>query len=245
MIGRRGDNEWSPSGEELAAYAAGRLDQDGPQASLRGRIKDWLADHPAAAAEVEGQIRLLRLWRDTAAPDPGEAAWARVWAHLKDTPVGTAPRPGTPWKRRLTWAAALVLGSAAAVLLTVTLVSPWGADQPPANLEPFPVASADEVDIIRVDGADADTLVVGRLPVDGPLPVATADEVEIVRINGADTDALVVGEPPVRGSLVLAAPGDVRLIRMEDGSDTEPPTVRMGEKDTPMIWAAPEADANR
>jgi hypothetical protein len=63
-----------------------------------------------------------------------------------------------------------------------------GQDRPGqgADLEPFPVATAAEIEIVRIDGADTGTIVVGTLPVTGPLVLAVAGEVTVTRVAPAD-----------------------------------------------------------
>jgi hypothetical protein len=231
MTSRREDDAWTPSPEQLAAYADGELEQAGPGACQPDRIEKWLAEHPEQAAEVEAQRRLAGLWRNTAAADPGEDAWAALWSRVQAAPPEAGEQPARPG-RRFAWSLAVVVAAAAVLLAFILLPGEEDGPAPGPEAEPFPVASAADVDIIRMDGADLGTLVVGRLPVDGLLPVARADEVEIMGMDGADTYAVVVGELPVVGPLVLAAPGEVALKRADPEDD-----LRMGQQDTPMLWA--------
>jgi hypothetical protein len=81
---------------------------------------------------------------------------------------------------------AVGLGAAAALFLGLTL-----------NLlpeEPFPVASAEDVDIISVEAADAGTLVIGEPPLKEPLVWASAGDVTLERVE-PDWDGMV---PEVR-----------------------------------------------
>jgi hypothetical protein len=235
MSERNGDQSWNPSREELAAYADGALNAAVRDHPLRQRIEEWLIDHPDAAAEVAALHRLDRLMAQTAAADPGDAAWTALWTRFQRVPVRTA-RTRTRWA----WPAAVVLAAAAAAALLVMVGAP-GKNGPLSPTleeeEPLPVVSADDVDIIRMDGADAGVLAVGKPPVDGPLPVAETREVDVVQVNGADTDALVVGELPVQGPLVLASPGEVVLMRVDSSTENEVPDVHMGAQDVPMVWA--------
>jgi hypothetical protein len=236
MSGRNGDRSWNPTAEELAAFADGALDPVGPGLPLRQRIEDWLTDHPGAAAEVAAQRRLNRLMQQTAAPDPGETAWAALWERINQPPVpALLKRP--PSRGRWAWPAAVLLAAAVAASLVIAVLAPGPQGGPaPEEVEPLAVVSADEVEIIRMSGADADVLVVGEPPVAEILPVAQPQEVDVVRVNGADTGALVVGEPPVTGPLVLANPGEVTLIDI-DPADDDTTDVHMGAQDVPMIWA--------
>jgi hypothetical protein len=231
------DKPWTPSCEELAAYARGAL--DGCAGSfLRRRIETWLAAHPEEAAEVELQRRLARLMETTSPPAPAESQWEALWDRIQAAPPADS-QPSTGRGQRLGWMAVL-LSAAAALLLAVW--APWehGWAPSPEVVEPFPVVTQDEVEILRMDGDDADVLAVGRPPVADTMSVAVSREVEIVRVNGADTDALVVGELPVHGPLVLAEPGDVSLKRMDPGAE-----VRMGNQDMPVVWARLDTDAEK
>jgi hypothetical protein len=175
------DESWYPRPEELAAYADGEL----PAGRLRQRVEDWLADHPEAAGEVEALRRLARLWRSSAAPEPDEAAWAEVGQRIHQA----VPRGPTPAGRGLAGKIALALGllvSAAAVLLAINLPAPPPDERKPADaeaVEPLPVATADEVEIVRIGGEDTDGPVVGELPVQGPLELAKPGEVVVQSIQ--------------------------------------------------------------
>jgi hypothetical protein len=237
---------WTPTAEELAAFANGAL--DGCAGTfLRRRIETWMADHPEQAAEVDLQRRLARLMQSTIAPEPGPSAWAALWTRINQTPSPAPAPPGGPRGRRFLWSAAVLLLAAAAAWLFLVW-APWQravSDHPEEVVEPFPVATDDEIEIVRMDAADSGLLAVGRPPVAGPLDVADAREVEIVRVNGADTRALVVGELPVRGPLMLAGPGEVTLKSIDPGPGNQATEVHMGHQDTPMIWARMETDGEK
>lgn len=51
------------------------------------------------------------------------------------------------------------------------------------ELEPFAVASAEEIEIIRIVGADMKTVIVGNMPVDGPLLLAAPGEIILTRAD--------------------------------------------------------------
>ena len=57
--------------------------------------------------------------------------------------------------------------------------------------EIFPVASADEIVIFRIEGADTDLLVVGQLPVSGPLELAAPGEIHVFHARPAEGDQMV------------------------------------------------------
>src|SRR5262249_40881575 len=152
------------------------------------------------------QQRLDRLWKSSRPAEPSDLAWDQLWQRIKQAPSNHPGKSGSRWTaRRVIWATALLV-TAASLVLAVTLSprDPAGPLPPEADLEPFPVASAGDVDIFEVHGNDTQTLAVSRLFDGGLLPVASSQEVEVLRVNGADTRALVVGELPVKGDLVLA-----------------------------------------
>jgi hypothetical protein len=234
------DDNWKPNPEQLAAYVDGELDRCGAGAPLKRRIEDWLAGHPEAASTMEAHRQLYRVCKTTRGPQPREASWDDLWARINNAPHQTPAHRGRWMARRVVWAAALLLTAAAGVLLALT----WafrdrGRQGPlPEEMEPFPVASADEVEVLFIQGEDMPTLAVSHLFDNDLFPVASDEEVEILRINGADTGAPVVGELPVRGPLVLARAGEVQFLSVDrNGIESKVPEVRMEGVDSPMIWA--------
>src|SRR5262249_2093724 len=123
-----------PAPEQFAAYVDGEL---GP-ADLAA-VEDWLLDHPADRAAVEADRRLAELMWASPAPGPGEAAGAGVLQRIAAAPPAPMRRPG----RRARWIALVVAAvaglAAAAVLLAVF---------PGKPVEPLPVASDDDIEII-------------------------------------------------------------------------------------------------
>ncbi len=194
----------------LAGYVDGEL-----TAAERAAVETRLARDPAAAAEVEGQRALLRLWPTVPPPEPSPFLWART---LTGITAGLAVAGAVPTAvvravklpaRRPAWfrAALRWTGAAAAVLLVLVL-------NPMAPHEPAPVPAAE------------------------PFPVATSEDVDIVTLNAADADRLVVGNVPVRGPLDLAAPGDVVVVSIQPDVDGMLPYLRIhAENPSPMIVA--------
>ncbi len=212
---------WSPSPELLAAYFDGELVGRPALVALRRRITDWLRRHPEARAVLEDYRRLAQLWRDTAPPDPGVAAWAELDEQLAAVPI--AP-PGAARRRLLVRGAAAVMAVAAAISLAIWLG--WGRPAAPQLVQTPP-----------------------KQPVATPepqlevFPVATASEVTILRVEGEDTQTLVVGELPLHGPLELAGPGEVALTSVQpDARDRMMPHVRIGGPHRPMIWARVAAE---
>jgi hypothetical protein len=213
MMPQNEDGRRAPSPEQLAAYADGELDC--PElAPLKCRVEEWLALHPEAAAEVEGQRRLAHLWQATTPAEPAESAWTAILQRLERLP---APRPvaGPRWWPAA-WVAGILAACAAALWLTVVLLQsgnqPELADRKQQRPAP-PGKTKGEPKLAPVS--------------EEPFEVARGDEIEILSIRGGDTGTLPVGEVPVRGNLVLPVPGEVEVQR----TDSE---LRVGG--SPMIW---------
>jgi hypothetical protein len=178
--------EGAPDPEVLAAYFDGELEG---RDELRRQVEDWLALHPDSEADPDRQ-RLRELWQETTPPEPSGEAWQRVLEH-----VAMARGTAVPVRQRR-WPVALA--AAACVALFVGLAS-WLLQPAPHRLlveekaqqlvvvEVFPVATAEEVVILRVDGDDRWMLPIGQFPLHGPLVLADAGEVE--RIS-SEPDAL-------------------------------------------------------
>ena len=157
--------------ELLAAYADGEL----PPAEVR-RVEAWLARHPEAQADVEAQRRLARLLDETTAPLPADEQWADVLARVESELA--LPRARS---RRLLIALAAI-AAAAVVLLALALRHPPAGSRTPNDgpaEEPWPVASADDVQILSMDGRDRGTLVVGEPPVNESLELMAEDEIVV------------------------------------------------------------------
>jgi hypothetical protein len=204
MNWQEGDESWAPSPEQLAAYTDGELDRCPAGAALKRRIEDWLADHPDAAAELQAQHHLAGLWKLSTALEPAESSWAGVWDRVNAAflpPKGK--RSGGVLPRRLGWVGLFLAGVAAALLVALNLprprtggLTPLRSPPPARDVEPFPVVTTDDVEIIRVDGQDTKHLVVGKPPVTGELKLVGPDDVAISlpRDDGQPADMRVVGE---------------------------------------------------
>jgi hypothetical protein len=212
----RDDRE--PSPEHLAAYADGELDGDPRLSALRDQVEAWLADHPAARAEVESQRRLTRLWQETRPEAPAEGAWERVLPAVRQRVLAGGRSRGPRWWPFAWVVGALATGAAAAAITVAFLRAPppaevarpdppWQQPRPPDGPGPAPRPGSAE-----------------------PFPVATADEVEILSVRGPEMARLLVGRRPVEGPLELVAHGEVEVERAE-------PDFQMGDGATPMLWA--------
>jgi anti-sigma factor RsiW len=195
-MSHHGDNTEEPAADLLAAYVDGELDAAG-----RARVEAWLSRHADAAAEIEGLRRLARLWQASRAPDPGDKAWADTLSGI-DQGLPRGPwtqrpaRPGAGFMRRLVG----IGGAAAAALLLLALIPLGGtrrADLIVDSEEPYPVASAEDVEIISLEAADLGALVVGELPMREPVVAAAPSDVR-VRSVLPDKDGMM---PTVRIAL--------------------------------------------
>ena len=193
------DDDWSPDPPLLSAYADGELCGRPELDALRLRIEAWLGSHPEARAELADYRQLHELWKQTTPPDPAGPAWATIEARLH---AASAPRP----RKRLAvgHAVAGILATAASIALLLW----WsiGSRTPPQELEPpakgpapapfadvevLPVATASEITILRVEGADTSTVVVGILPVHGPLLLAGPGDVVLNSVQPDARDQMV------------------------------------------------------
>jgi hypothetical protein len=178
----------TPSPEQLAAYADGELDW-----SSRAQVQAWLLVHPEAAAEVESLRELAQLCRATVPAEPDAAAWASSLDNIERQAAGQRQHR----RRALGLVARLIraivpLAGAAAVLFVLWLHQPGQRDMPPGTEqpEPFPVASADDVDIISMDDADRQTLVVGKPPLSEPIVLVGPGDMTDIDIK-PDQDGMV------------------------------------------------------
>jgi anti-sigma factor RsiW len=167
-----------PSPEQFAAFLDGEL-----EAGACAHIEAWLAEHPSAAEEIEGQRRLMRYWQATVPGEPSSAAWTaaldRIEAKLR--PVSRRPRA----LRRTFWVSA---GLAAAVLTAVLLAR---------QFQPSPVTTRPPV-IASNAGADGDQ---------EPILLASQDDVSVVNVESYwqdDGRVPSIGEGDV--SMIVAAP---------------------------------------
>jgi hypothetical protein len=214
MTANRNTPEHGPTPEQLQAYADGELDQ-----RTHASVEAWLDLRPDAQAEVEAMRRIVTLYRDSPPAEPCPGAWEDTLGHIKAAlpmpgPSGKPPasRVGSRWGVRLL----LGLAACAAVLGGVLLARPlWFA--PPVEPavvhggdgeEPFPVATAQDINVIRVDARDADSLVLSP-PVMGSFDVAEPEEIEL----------LAVGPDPARGRRVRMTNGSVAMIEAVEGSE--------------------------
>lgn len=200
-----------PTPEQLAAFLDGEL-----AAPARRAVEDWLAVHPEEQAEVEAMRRLDHLWHEAAPPEPTEEAWAGVLAHISDAATAV-PQP----RRRRAGAVWITL---AATATAATLLLSFGLPRPPAPTAesttqgasaPLAFLTADEVDIISINAADVDALIVGEPPHRGAIVMASADDV-IVHESGGNVE-VVMPDQKDQGSPAWP------LVLVSSSSEPKPP----------------------
>jgi anti-sigma-K factor RskA len=167
-----------PTPQQLAAYVDGEL---GP--ADRAVVDAWLGAHPDARDDVEAQRRLLRQWQAAATPVPDEAAWAGTLARVE---AGLAEAAREQAGSRQLAVALRLVGALAAAAAVVVLALALGQHFTPRK-PPLPVVTADDVQILSIEGDDVGALVVGEPPVQGPLTLASADDVTVDK-SGSDVE---------------------------------------------------------
>jgi hypothetical protein len=190
------DPNRSPRPEDLAAYLDGELDE--PTAAC---VQRWLSEHPEELREIEGQRRLLDLWRTTRPSEPAEAAW-----QLSARRVGQPALVGV--RRRPAWygsrARAYVMTAAAACLLAALIIGPPrknGTGSGDQVISDFSVVSSNDLEFISVRPDDDKALVIGKAPTFEPFEAALASEVRIrqagpeVRYPADNKTALMIIAP--------------------------------------------------
>jgi len=205
------DDDWRPGPELLAAYfdgeLAGRPDSD----ALRERIQDWLRRHAEAREELEDYRQLDRLWERTSPPEPSTKAWEEAAARARSTKSEVRSSKyeevrafrTSLFALRTSKLVAALMATAACVALVIwlgighepaqQLVQPK-VIQPvpvPEDIVIFPVATAAEIAILHVEGADTQTLAVGELPVQGALELAGPGEVALTSVQPDARDNMI------------------------------------------------------
>jgi len=188
------ERDWNPDPQLLAAYFDGELEGCADRAELRARVEAWLGCHRESLALADEYRRLRKILHETAPAEPDDQTWRMALDHIDAARCRPSPRPvaRSRWLGAATCAAAiaLVLGSLfgvhywsvspptlppSAVVVVHPQPRPWEADE----AEVFPVAAANDVLIVRVDGQDTESLVVGELPMHGPMELAAPGEVRV------------------------------------------------------------------
>lgn len=174
-------NSFSPQcAERLAAYFEGTLP---PQE--RQQVGNWLADHPEVVEEVRALQQLSQAVRSSAPPEPPEDIWLGMRKRIGQELADTTTRQESSERRKSAWRAGWWAAAAAGFSL-LALWPSWREKPIDAVAESaFPIASAEDVEIVSVDAAGARALLVGEPPLQKPLILmaagdATLKSVEIV-----------------------------------------------------------------
>jgi hypothetical protein len=204
--------DWTPDPQLLAAYFDGELECRDDLAEVRARLEAWIEAHPDACEEHH---QLQKLWLDTTPREPSRAAWNRTLDQIdarRETPIVLPVRKGS-WRTVGIMAASIALvfgllfGAMRALLPTNVKSDPIAIATPVHDEgEVFPVASAEEIVIFRVEGADTGLLVVGQLPVSGPLELAAPGEIHVFHARPAEGDQMVptVHQTGTRSAMIWA-----------------------------------------
>jgi hypothetical protein len=181
---RNWHNPDRPTPAELAAWADGELED-----SDAARVEAWLSAHPEDAPDAESS-RLVGLFRDHAPPEPSHAAWDRTLSRIAQR-TG-AGRRDKRWRGMLllgVGVAAVVAGVLAASFLlpgkNATVATPNRIHLEPEddNDDPFPVARANEIDVLGMDAGDAHRVMMIGNPLLEPFDVVSSDDVELVSVE--------------------------------------------------------------
>jgi hypothetical protein len=161
--------------EPTSAFGDGRLPESVDDAD------DWLKDHPEASVDFADLERLKELYQGAGPLEPDEVAWTATLRRI----AGAVPPPRERVRpsRRLTWMA-LGLMAAAALVAFLLVRSAWftGPRTPPLPAdEPYPVAEANDVNIISMDANDVAALVVGEPPVSDDLVFAQCSDIHVIK----------------------------------------------------------------
>ncbi len=170
--------------EWLAAYADGEMDRNAILAQVKKQVEDWLAEHPEARADIEEQRRLRDLWEETTPVEPDPASWAKELGRLEQSARDHKGRRAGSWG----WLAGLLTMTAAAVWLAYFLSHKQVLLPTVEGNNPFAVATAEEIDILSVEGDDTNTFAVGDMPVRGPLELVGPGEVRVTQVESAVQD---------------------------------------------------------
>jgi hypothetical protein len=173
----------APLPELLAAFADGELSP-----ADRGRVEEWLAANPRFASDLETQKRFgRRLFAHC--DEPSAATWKQMQLRIQVAVATPLPTPAARVSRRRLLAA--IAAVAACVALAVTFY-PRQQDSKGVGIpvDELVVATADDVEILRIQEIDVGLLVVGESPLRKGLVLATLDDVEGLTVL-RDTDGMM------------------------------------------------------
>jgi anti-sigma factor RsiW len=199
-------HDWQPDSQVLGAYFDGEMEGRDDLADLRARLEAWLEQHPDARTQWAEHQALMHAWLDTTPQEPDAAIWRKVLDRID----AESRRPAAPTVRRSRRRIG-VIAAGIALLVGVAYVAMQDDSSPTVKNETvavappdkalddddavFPVATAGEIVVSYIEGADTHAIAVGQLPVHGPLELAESGDVHVVAIR---SDAESRMRPQVR-----------------------------------------------
>jgi hypothetical protein len=217
--------------ELLAAYADGELDPD-TRAAVERWLADHPQARDELLAQRQLSPANWPLWQKAEPPLPSPDAWMGVRDAILDAVLNPPVAPAEPavrrWRRVGAWlAGGLTAAAAAAAVVWVALRPPAAPapnlalppdvvkvvpapppappEDPLAEFDVIPIATADDVDLQRVAGADDAAYPVGTPPLAGPVILASQEDVELESVDNHP------GWPP-GGAVSVPTPGDAPMI---------------------------------
>jgi hypothetical protein len=172
------------------------------------RLEGWMEAHPAGTEEWAKHAQLQKLWLATMPAEPFAAAWDRTFekiaarrSGIRQQAAGLERRSNIGFTRTAGLVAASIVLVIGLLVGALRIFLPAGVPNEPIAVvlkenplvedqEPFLVASAEEVVIRRIEGADTNLLVVGVLPVIGTLELAAPGDVRVVHMGPDANDGM-------------------------------------------------------
>jgi hypothetical protein len=140
----------------------------------------WLTAHPEANDELDDLRNLRGTFQSAWPAEPDASAWSVRLNRIASAGAG-AHVAKKPAPRRPLWVAIGLMAAAAVVALLVARLW-WTPALPPEPFEePYPVAEADDVNIISIEAEDLPHLVVGEPPVSGELAFVRTEDVRVIK----------------------------------------------------------------
>ncbi|HEV3203485.1 MAG TPA: hypothetical protein VGY77_03840 [Gemmataceae bacterium] len=184
-----------PREEMLAAYVDGELNSAG-----RLEVEAWIVSHPETAAELEALRQFKQFWQATRAFDPSEGVWAQTLENITTGLVQPklASAPGFPTAAAkpahdFSWVRGIVRWTSAAAVFVGLMALDSRSPRDPLSvpsMDPYPVISTEDIDILTVHAADAGRLVVGKSPLTEPLDIAEPGDIVVVSVK-PDIDGML------------------------------------------------------
>lgn len=182
----------------LAAYVDGELNERDC-----ARLEAWLVEHPEFRTELFEQSQLSAAnaeFREAIQPPmPKASQWDRAFIHIENQLSNRAMANRQRLRANRFWSPVLALAGLAATLLVSVLLlesDPVGVKSVTsvrvlaANDEAdliYPVATADDVEIIQLPEVTSSMIVVGRHPaLDTPIVLASSSDLDIFNLGPDD-----------------------------------------------------------